>query len=128
DAAGFFSTSVPVEQQNEYGFSVGGPFLKNKLFFFMNLDRFKDVSANQPQQYSLPTAAERTGDFSALLGLPTPQVIYNPATTVCDPATGICTRQPYAGNIITSSFSNVAKLAESSLPETANNNLQNNYS
>jgi len=126
DAAGFFSTKVPAENQNEYGFSVGGPALKNKLFFFFNLNRYKDASSIQPQQFSLPTAGERTGDFSALLNLPTPQVIYNPATTTCNG--GVCTRQAFPGNIITSGFSNVAKLAEATLPTTANSNVQNNYS
>lgn len=125
DAAGFFSAKRPAENQNEYGFSVGGPVIKNKLFFYFNLDRYKNASSIQPQQYSLPTAAERTGDFSALLNLPTPQIIYNPATTSC--IAGVCTRQPFPGNIITSSISNVAKLAQAMLPATTNNNLQNNY-
>src|ERR1022692_3141327 len=46
-----------------------------------------------------PTDAERNGDFSALLALPKPIVIYDPATTVCTPG-GACTRQPFPGNII----------------------------
>ena len=126
DAAGFFSTKVQPENQNEYGFSVGGPVIKNKLFFFFSLNRYKNASSIQPQQYSLPTAAERNGDFSALLNLPTPQIIYDPATTTCN--AGVCTRQPFPGNIITSGFSNVAKAAETRLPATVNNNVQNNYS
>jgi hypothetical protein len=126
DAAGFFSAKVPAENQNEYGFSVGGPVLKNKLFLFFSLNRYKDVSSIQPQQFSLPLAAERTGDFSALLNLPTPQVIYDPSTTSC--AAGVCTRQPFPGNKIKTGISNVATLAEAMLPATANGNVQNNYS
>jgi hypothetical protein len=78
------------------------------------------------QGFPREPTAERTGDFSALLNLPTPQVIYDPATTVCD--AGVCTRQPFPGNIITSPLSNIAKAAEALLPATANSNLQNNYS
>ena len=128
DAAGFFSSKVPVEHQNEYGFSVGGPLIKNKLFFFMNVDRYKYYSGNQPAQYSLPTLGERVGDFSQLLSLPTPEIIYDPATTSCNSGSG-CTRQPFPGNIIPAArFSHVAKLAEASLPSASNSNLQNNYS
>jgi len=140
DAAGFFSTKAPVEHQNEYGFSVGGPFLKNKLFFFMNLDRFRYAAGNQPAQYSLPTAEERAGNFSQLLSLSTPVIIYDPVMTVRN-ANGSITRCAFgqtlsgstcsgtATNIIPSNrFSNVAKIAQSFLPGTTTDVLQNNYS
>lgn len=143
DAAGFFSSSTPVEHQNEYGFSVGGPFLKNKLFFFMNLDRFHYVAGNQPQSYTLPTNAERSGNFSQLLALSTPIVIYDPQMSIKDSGGNVIGRcafgQTLSGttcsgtptNIIPSGrFSTVAKAVQSYLPtlSTADSVLDQNYS
>lgn len=127
DARGFFSPTVPLEIQNEFGVSVGGPvtpFLKNKVWFFTNYDGYRLRTGASPTFYSLPTAAERNGDFSALLPS---EPIYDPATTACN-AAGICTRSAFPGNIIPSSqFSSVSKVLQSELPATINNAVQNNF-
>ena len=122
DAAGYFSSKTPVEQQNEFGASLGGPILKNRMFFFFNYDGYHIKQGANPAFYSLPTAAERTGDFSAL-----PVPVYDPATTVCS-SSGICTRQPFPGNIIPANrISNISQSLQSYLPGTINPSLQNNY-
>lgn len=122
DAAGYFSKTTPVEHQNEYGGSLGGPIIRNRLFFFGNVDRFKITNGNPPSFYSLPTEAERAGDFSAL-----PYPIYDPATTVC--TAGVCSRTPFTGNIIPSNrITKIAQQLQSYLPATQNSQLQNNFS
>ena len=127
DAGGFTplpGTPKPPEHQNEYGGSLGGPILHNRLFFFGNVDRFKIISQNPQVLYSLPTTAERAGDFSALLGQGV--TIYDPATTVCN--AGVCTRQAFPGNVIpTSRISPIATQLQSYLPATENSGLQNNF-
>lgn len=141
DSRGFFSAKTPVEKQNEFGVSAGGPIIKNRLFIFGNYDGWRLRTGASPSFYSLPTAAERNGNFSALCssgftnGVCNDRdnngnvinQIYDPATTVCTTA-GVCTRQPFANNIIPASrISAVSKNLESFLPSTINSNIQNNY-
>jgi hypothetical protein len=122
DAAGYFATTTPVEHQNEFGGSIGGPVLKNRLFFFFNYDHYAYRAGSNPLQYSIPTVAERTGDFSAF-----PTTIYDPASTVCS-ASGVCSRQPFPNNIIpTDRISAISQSFQSYLPTPQNSALQQNY-
>ena len=57
---------VPPYHQNIFGATLGGPFLKNKLFFFADVQANR-VVFNSPQTFSVPSLLERTGDFSELL-------------------------------------------------------------
>lgn len=122
DARSFFSAVRGVEHQNEFGFSVGGPIKRNKLFFFVNYDGFRFATRPQASLMTVPTLAERNGDFSALL----PVQIFDPATTDCSRAP--CTRQAFPGNIIPANrISAVSKYFQSFLPNPTNPALLNNY-
>ncbi len=56
DARGFFALTTPIEHQNEFGATIGGPIKKNKLFFFGNYDGYRFVSATPP---GLPVHPDR---------------------------------------------------------------------
>ena len=126
---------------NMFGFTVGGPILKDKLFFFADYQgqRF-DIPTSQ-LFYSVATDAERTGNFGALCtaGFNSAGIcqgqgqLYNPCasfTAPCTPSSPPASpRQPFPFNVIpTVMLSPVASaLYSSSLyPATINNNLQNN--
>jgi hypothetical protein len=66
DARDFFQATRSINRQNEYGGSIGGPVIKNKTFFFFNVNYFKFRSGPANLIGSVPTAAFRNGDLSAL--------------------------------------------------------------
>src|ERR1700686_2587831 len=134
---------------NMFGGTVGGPILKNKLFFFADFqDQRFDIPSSSGQN-TVFTTAERTGDFSALCtdsskggsftgagGICTGGTgvqLYNPCasfTAPCTPSSApAATRNPFPNNRIpTAMISPVANaLFGSSLyPSAVNNGLQNN--
>ena len=69
NARGFFNQTGKknVEYWNTYGGTVGGPVIKNKLFFFFNYQRNPSIAPTSGN-YSYPTAAEQTGDFFGVTG------------------------------------------------------------
>ena len=91
DAPTFFqnknNTKPAVYQDHRYGASAGGPVYipgvyngKNRTFWYYAYEGNKWGSP-QSGSRTVPTAAERTGDFSALLALGSNYQIYDPATT-----------------------------------------------
>jgi hypothetical protein len=87
-----------ISKNRTWGYSIGGPAGRpggnNKLFFFYSHEYRPTTTAGSLGRFRVPTAAERTGDFSASLdnnGNPIPQLR--------DPIT----RAPYPNNVIPAS-------------------------
>src|SRR5580704_4655312 len=89
------AAQVPYLRYHQFGGSVGGPILKNKLFFFFDIDRIVNNSATNGY-VTVPTAAMLQGDFTGM------QPIYDPLTTTCPQgpptcaATGPLNRTPFS--------------------------------
>ncbi|MGB0081019.1 MAG: hypothetical protein WBP90_05775, partial [Terracidiphilus sp.] len=72
-----------VFHMNQFGATLGGPIIKNKLFFFGDIQDARYVVGANPSTYSVPTPRMRQGDFTELLN-PTwnggncPTVLYVP--------------------------------------------------
>ena len=93
---------IPLHQ-NQYGANLGGPALKDKLFFFFSWEHESLTSAS-PGSYVMPTTAELNGDFSG-----DPQIIY-------DQTTG----NPFPGNSISGKIDPAAlKLLQLMTPNEA---------
>lgn len=92
---------------DEWGGSVGGPIIKNKLFFFFNRDKIYDNNGANFGFTTVPTDAMKAGDFSGS-GLP---VIYDPSTTTGSTANGTFSRTAFSGNKIT----NISPVAQAVL-------------
>jgi len=83
----------PSFHRYQEGGAIGGPIKKDKIFFFADYEDTQQTQFEGVDYFSVPTSAERTGDFSKITGQP----IYDP--TKPDNPDG--TRQPFPGNIIT---------------------------
>ncbi len=57
----------PEFNRNQPGFSIGGPFLRNKLFGFGDYQAFRENLPQNSYFVTVPTARMRSGDFSELL-------------------------------------------------------------
>ena len=79
-----------------WGGTLGGPIRKDKTFFFGVFERLDDAFP-EVGQYTVPTQAQRNGDFSALLAQGI--TIYDPATAFLNSA-GRVERLPFPGNMI----------------------------
>jgi hypothetical protein len=84
-----------------YGGTFGGPILRNKIFSFTSFEQWDD---SRPLSIvrTVPTEAERRGDFSQSVLAGRVRTIYDPFSSVRDPQTGLVTRTPFAGNVIPS--------------------------
>jgi outer membrane receptor protein involved in Fe transport len=104
---------------NQFGASLGGPIVKDKLFFFGDYQGMRN-SLSTSSLYTVPTDAFKQGNFSSL-ALTNP--IFDPATGNAD-GTG---RTQFANNIIPQSrLSPAAVNLLALLPEPTNPSLDNN--
>ncbi|MCU1323487.1 MAG: Cna domain protein [Acidobacteriaceae bacterium] len=80
DANDYFSNHQglprPPLHQNQFGGNLGGPLITNRLFGFFSFER-ETLSSGGISTYTVPTAAELSGDFSEL------------GTNIYSPATGL---------------------------------------
>ncbi len=84
--------AVPLLRYNNFGFSVGGPILKDKMFFFFNYDKIINPSGSSTGFKNVPTAAMRNGDFTGF------QTLYDPTTQTVD-STGTFPPQNIRGGV-----------------------------
>src|SRR6266849_363669 len=88
DARNFFAATRPLNHQNQFGGSLGGPIKKDKTFFFVDYDQDRIRNA-MASIVTVPTAKMHTGDFSEL------------SPRIYDPRSGTgAARVPFQGNLI----------------------------
>jgi len=109
----------PDSKRNIGGVTLGGPIIKDKLFFFAGWEGHY-TSSPSTRTGTVPTAAMRAGDFSAF-----GTTIYDPLTG--DPTTGVG-RTPFPGNIIPADrISSIAQALQARLPLPSGPGTSSNY-
>lgn len=143
DAYRPFTYQNPRSRKNDFGGTVGGPVYipkvyngKNKTFFFFNIEVYRNTVNTAGNYITLPTAAMRGGDFSAILGsqvgtdfLGRPilaNAIYDPATARS--VNGNLVTDMFPGNVIPPSrIDPVAAKIQNLIPAPTNAGLVNNW-
>jgi hypothetical protein len=114
----YFDPQKPKFNQNQWGGTLGGPILKNKLFFFGSHER-TNRSINVSRFFTVPTVEARRGDFSSY------------GTTIYDPLTGNPNgsgRTAFANNVIPQErISRVARQIIEWLPLPTSSAISSNY-
>ena len=138
---------TPLDRQNDYGGTLGGPVIiphlyngRDKTFFFFSWEQYRQNQGGVSTS-TVPTQAMRNGDFSGLLGAPLTSnghPVINPcdgtpitAGQIFDPSTtqtvnGVECRTAFPGNILTPT-STVGQNILSFYPAPQNSNLNNNF-
>lgn len=92
--AGFKATT----RFNDFGGNIGGPVIKNKVFFFFGVEQTVSHGQSAVTFQTVPTLAMRSGNFAGL------NTIYDPTSQTVNPSTGVVTRSPFPGNQIPASL------------------------
>jgi hypothetical protein len=97
---------------NHFGGNIGGPIIKNKIFFFFAIENTINHSTPAVSFITVPTAAVRSGNFAGM------NTIYDPTSQTVNPATNVVTRQPLPGNQIPANMlDTVAKNVQAYYPQ-----------
>jgi hypothetical protein len=100
---------------------VGGPIVKNRVFFFGSYDGYRYRTGTSPTLVTIPTLKQRAGDFSELS-----VAIYDPGSL--SNVGGVNARQVFPNNIIPANrISSASKYFQAALPDPTYAGVQNNY-
>lgn len=127
NAKNWNALTVPEYHQNQFGGTLGLPILKNKLFYFGDIEDSRVISAANTGTYTIPTPKMRTGDFSELLdttltGASKPITLYQPDSTGVTSGTIPMTCNGQANVMCANQLNSVAKGLLAMFPAPNNNN------
>uniref|UniRef100_Q020G9 TonB-dependent receptor n=1 Tax=Solibacter usitatus (strain Ellin6076) TaxID=234267 RepID=Q020G9_SOLUE len=108
DARNYFSPSKGKLRFNDFGWNLGGPIKRNKLFFFAGQEWKRIRQDEAPLQATLPTRAQRLGDFSAITGN-----LFFPGTTTPIPNRSLSGMITPDGKALANVFNRMESLAAS---------------
>jgi hypothetical protein len=117
DARNFFSPSKAKLRFNDFGWNLGGPIVKNRLFFFGGQEWKKIRQETAPRRTTIPTRAERLGDFSGRSG-----DLFFPGTSTPVPGRNLSASITAEGRAIAKIYDRMEQLAVSYVDTSTANN------
>ncbi|HEV2272806.1 MAG TPA: TonB-dependent receptor [Acidobacteriaceae bacterium] len=106
DAKDYFATTVPPLKRNQFGGTIGGPVRfpgyngRDKTFFFVGAELTRQVLGSTISSTIVPTALERSGNFSQTFVRGKPITVAPPSTVTASNPSGT----PFPGNIIPAAY------------------------
>ncbi|WP_348267525.1 carboxypeptidase regulatory-like domain-containing protein [Edaphobacter paludis] len=123
DSRPFFSTFKTHLVFNDFGYGIGGPIIKDRLFFFAG-EEWKRLRQDQsPTQRTTPSSAELAGNFSGLTVNGKAVQLYYPGTTTPIPNNNIASMISTDGRAIANVYAAENKLGQYIDATNAANNL-----
>ncbi len=123
DARNFFAPQKGKLRFNDFGWNLGGPIIRNKLFFFGGEEWKKIRQDAAPLQASLPTRKERQGNFSERSGN-----LNQPGTSTPVPNRNVSGMITADGRAIAKVFERMEQAASSYTDTPTGNNAVYQYS
>jgi hypothetical protein len=118
DARNFFAPVKGPLRFNDYGYNLGGPLKRGRIWFFVG-EEWKTIrKVTDPTRQTIPTRAERAGDFSLRSGN-----LNLPGTTTPVPGRNIANLMSADGKAIAAAYTAMEKLAVSYVDTPTANNV-----
>lgn len=116
DARNFFAAKKTKLRFNDFGYDVGGPIIKNKLFFFVGEEWKRLRQAQTPQRMTVPSTAQLNGNFGSTL-------LHYPGTQIPIPGNNISSMITPDGRAIANVYRLMETQAQSFTDAVVSNNI-----
>jgi Carboxypeptidase regulatory-like domain len=90
DSTKFFATQKADLHRNQFGYAIGGPLWKNKIFWFTDYQGTRQLDSADTGALFLPTDAQRQGNFGPNVLTGAVDVVQQPDTNPCPASVAPC--------------------------------------